>query len=79
MRRERRLSALDLAVRWGVSPEPLCEGDIPLWLTHKGACADETDRGWLAHECGQELTVRVLPQTTPEGVSSLLSAVNRDC
>ena len=79
VRRERGLSASGLAVRLEASLELLREGDIPLWLSHRGACADETDRGWLARDCGQELTVRVLPQTTPEGVSSLFSAVNRDC
>ena len=54
------------------------EGDVPLWLTPQGACVGDLDTCWLARDCGQELTIRVLPQTTPAGVSSLLSAVNRD-
>ena len=75
---ERKTPASDLAMRWGASPGPLSEGDIRLWLTHRGAYADNAHRAWLARDCGQELTVRVLPQTTPEGVSRLLSTVNRD-
>ena len=67
-------------MRWGASPGPLSKGVVPLWLTRRGARVDEADRGWLARDCGQELTVRVFTQTTPEGMSSLLlAAVNHDC
>ena len=63
--RERKKSSSDLALRWGASPESPSEGDVPLWLTHRGTCVGEPDRDWLARNGGQELTVRVLPQTTP--------------
>ena len=67
-----------MALRWGASPGSPEEGDVPLWLTRKGTCVGDPARDGLARDCGQELTVRVLPQTTPGGVSNLLSAVNRD-
>ena len=67
-----------VALRWGASPKAYVDGDVPLWLSPQGAYVDDMDTSWLARDCGQELSIRVLPQTTPAGVSSLLSAVNRD-
>ena len=67
-----------VALRWGASPRAPDEGDVPLWLTLQGTCVGDQTMGWLARDCGQELTMRVLQQTTPPGVSSLLSAVNWD-
>ena len=67
-----------VAPRWGASLGEYIDGHVPLWLAPRGACVDDLDTSWLARDCGQELTIRVLPQTTPAGVSSLLSAVNRD-
>ena len=67
-----------VALRWGASPGVSEEGDVPLWLTTQGACMGDLATSWIARDCGQERTMRVLPQTTPAGVSSRLSAVNRD-
>ena len=74
--KERPSSAV--ALRWGASPWASEDGDVPLWLTLQGACVGDLATSWLARDCGQKLTMRVLPQTTPAGLSSLLSAVNRD-
>ena len=67
-----------VALRGGASLGVPEEGDVPLWLTHQGTCVGDPARDWLARDCGQELTVRVLLQTTPVGVSNLLSVVNWD-
>ena len=71
-------ASLEVALRWGASPGAHSDGDVPLWLAPRGTCVGDLGEGWSARDCGQELTLRVLPQTTPEGVSSLLSAANRD-
>ena len=73
---ERSLSVV--ALRWGASPEAYGDGDVPLWLAPQGTSVEDQDARWLARDCGRELTLRVLPQTTPTGVSSLLSTANRD-
>ena len=67
-----------VALRWGAAPRAYGDGDVPLWLAPQGTSVEDQDARWLARDCGQELTLGVLPQTTPTGVSSLLSAANRD-
>ena len=51
----------DVALRWGASLGAPEEGDVPLWLTLRGTCVGVPAKDWLARDCGQELTVRVLP------------------
>ena len=67
-----------VALRWGASPGAFGDGDVPLWLALRGTSGGDQGASWLARDCGQELTLRVLPQTTSPGVSSLLSAANHD-
>ena len=71
-------SSTIVALCWGASPGAYSDGDVPLWLVSQGTSVGDQGAGWSARDCGQELTLRVLPQTTPTGVSSLLSAANRD-